>query len=219
MLDLILGAGLIVKAVLLILLALSVASWAIIAFKARELREADRHTRAFLEAFHEQPLDAVYEAARRHKASPLASIFRAGYRALGQMRRAHATAGQLPADALQGLRAQISWAHTDEGFRLERGLSLLATTGSAAPFIGLFGTVVGIMNAFRDIGASGSASLSVVAPGIAEALVATAVGLFAAIPAVVGYNYASARLGRLQEQMEAFQPELGESLQRAASQG
>lgn len=216
MLELILGAGIVVKAVLLLLLALSVASWAVIAYKTRELREADRHTRLFLEAFHEQPLDSVYEAARRHQASPLAALFRAGYRALSQLRRVHAREA-LPTDVVEGLRLRISWAQTDEGFRLERGLSLLATTGSAAPFIGLFGTVVGIMNAFRDIGASGSASLAVVAPGIAEALVATAVGLFAAIPAVVGYNYASARLGRLQEQMEAFRPELGESLRRAAA--
>jgi biopolymer transport protein TolQ len=219
MLELILGAGFVVKAVLLLLIAMSVASWAVIAFKTRELRSAERHTRAFLEAFHEQPLDMVYEAARRHRASPLASVFRAGYRGLSQLRRTHSGGGGIPREAIDNLTSRLSWTQTDEGFRLERGLALLATTGSSAPFIGLFGTVVGIMNAFRDIGASGSASLAVVAPGIAEALVATAVGLFAAIPAVVGYNYASARLGRLQEQMEAFGPELGESLRREASGG
>jgi biopolymer transport protein TolQ len=218
MFELILGAGFVVKSVLLLLIAMSVASWAVIAFKTRELRSAERHTRGFLEAFHEQPLDMVYEAARRHRASPLASVFRAGYRGLSQLRRTHSSAG-IPREAVDNLTSRLSWAQTDEGFRLERGLALLATTGSSAPFIGLFGTVVGIMNAFRDIGASGSASLAVVAPGIAEALVATAVGLFAAIPAVVGYNYASARLGRLQEQMEAFGPELGESLRREASGG
>jgi biopolymer transport protein TolQ len=101
--------------------------------------------------------------------------------------------------------------------RLERGLSFLATIASSGPFVGLFGTVVGIMNSFESIGASGSASLAVVAPGIAEALVATAVGLFAAIPAAVGYNYTSARLNRLSARLETFCVEFCDQLRRSAT--
>ncbi len=216
MLEVILGAGIVVKGVLILLLLQSVSSWAVMAYKSGELRKAERQSRVLLEVFREQPLDLAYDAARRQRGSPLASVFRSGYQDLGQIRRAYAQAESVPPEAVNGLVARLSWVETDQGHRLERGLSLLATTGSSAPFIGLFGTVIGIMNAFRDIGASGSASLAIVAPGIAEALVATAAGLFAAIPAVVGYNYASARIGRLREQMEAFGVEFGEALRRAA---
>ena len=122
-------------------------------------------------------------------------------------------------DAIQEIIARLGWIQAQELQRLDRGVQFLATTGSSAPFIGLFGTVIGIMNAFRDIGVSGSASLAVVAPGIAEALVATAVGLFAAIPAVMGYNAARVRLGRLQTQLDAFRDELGEALRRSVGGG
>jgi biopolymer transport protein TolQ len=103
---------------------------------------------------------------------------------------------------------QISWAMTQESLRLESRLPLLATIGSATPFVGLFGTVVGIINAFTGIGAAGSASLAVVAPGIAEALIATAIGLFAAIPATIFYNIFVARLRDLQEAIRLFSSEL-----------
>jgi biopolymer transport protein TolQ len=216
MVELILGAGLIVKAVLLLLLGLSLVSWAVIAYKARELSGADRHTRAFLDVYRGQPLNHAYDISRRHEASPVACVFRSGYRDFGRLRKAHPT-GAIPGDTVEGIVARLAGVQTDEGHRLERGLPFLATTGSSAPFIGLFGTVIGIMNAFRDIGISGSASLAVVAPGIAEALVATAVGLFAAIPAVIGYNYASARLARIQERTDVFRAEFAESLRRAAN--
>ena len=106
---------------------------------------------------------------------------------------------------------------TSEAHRLERGLSFLATVGSAAPFVGLFGTVVGIMLAFMEIAATGSASFDVVAPGIAEALIATAVGLFAAIPAVIAYNYTSARVSFLIERLDAFLTEYGDLLRRTGA--
>jgi biopolymer transport protein TolQ len=219
MVELVLGAGPIVKAVLMLLLGISLISWAIIAYKSRELSSAERQTLAFLDAYREHPLGMVYDTARRHQASPLAVVFRAGYRDLTRLRKAHPDKQPLPKDEVDGVVARLLWVQTDVGHRLERGLAFLATTGSSAPFIGLFGTVVGIMNAFRDIGISGAASLAVVAPGIAEALVATALGLFAAIPAVVGYNYASARLGRIREQMDAFRAEYGELLRRLSNGG
>jgi biopolymer transport protein TolQ len=218
MVELILGAGLIVKGVLLLLLALSLFSWAVIAYKARELSSADRHTQAFLDVYRAQPAGLAYDAARRHEASPVACVFREGYRDLSRLRKADPKS-PLPTETIEGLVARLGWVETDECHRLERGLSFLATTGSSAPFIGLFGTVIGIMNAFRDIGISGSASLAVVAPGIAEALVATAVGLFAAIPAVIGYNYASARIGRIQDRTDVFRTEFVEALRRAANRG
>jgi biopolymer transport protein TolQ len=218
MLDLILGAGLVVKLVLLALLFMSVASWAVILFKARELRAAELDTEGFLEAYLERPLDTVFEAAKDYPSSPLSAIFQSGYRDLSQLTRLSGSADAIPAAQVEGVAQRLAWVQTEEGHRLQRGLSFLATVGSSAPFIGLFGTVVGIMNSFNDIGQTGSANLAVVAPGIAEALVATAVGLFAAIPAVIGYNYMSARLERLLERLEAFRSEFADSLRRSSSQ-
>jgi biopolymer transport protein TolQ len=217
MLDLILGAGIIVKAVLFGLVFMSVASWAVILYKARELRAAELDTEGFLEVYLERPLDAAFEAARDYPASPLAALFQAGYRDVTQLTRLAGSAHSIPPSQLDGVAQRLAWIQTEEAHRLQRGLPFLATTGSSAPFIGLFGTVVGIMNSFHDIGQSGSASLAVVAPGIAEALIATAVGLFAAIPAVIGFNYMNARLDRLLERLDAFRAEFADSLRRSAS--
>jgi biopolymer transport protein TolQ len=217
MLDLIFGAGLVVQAVLLVLIGLSVGSWAVILFKARELRGAESDTEAFVEAYLERPFDAVYGDAKEYRSSPLATLFEAGYKDLAQLRRFAASGNAVSPEQVDALVIRLEWIQTDESHRLERGLPFLATVGSSAPFIGLFGTVVGIMNAFRDIGASGSASLAVVAPGIAEALVATAIGLFAAIPAVIGYNYLGARVNRLIERLAAFRGELAQSLRRVGA--
>jgi biopolymer transport protein TolQ len=213
-LDLILGAGLIVQGVFALLALLSVSSWAIIFYKARELRSAELDTESFLDAYLERPLDSAYEAARRFPGSPFSTLFSAGYRDVAQLRRSSGSGENVSVGQLDAVANRLGWIETEEAHRLERGLSFLATTGSAAPFIGLFGTVVGIMNAFRDIGASGSASFAVVAPGIAEALLATAVGLFAAIPAVIAYNYIGARVGRMVERLEAFRSEFAQSLRR-----
>jgi len=214
MLDLIFGAGLVVQAVLFLLIGLSIASWAVIAYKARELRAAESDTESFVEAYLERPFDSVYGDAKEYRSSPLATLFEAGYKDLGQLRRFAASGNAVAPEQVDALVIRLEWIQTDETHKLERGLPFLATTGSSAPFIGLFGTVVGIMNAFRDIGASGSASLAVVAPGIAEALVATAIGLFAAIPAVIAYNYLGARVNRLVERLAAFRGELAQSLRR-----
>ncbi len=217
MLDLILGAGLIVKAVLILLIVTSVASWAVIIFKTRELSAAESDTEDFLATYLDRPLDAVFNVARKQTRSPLARLFQAGFKDLARLERLEGSSQGIPAEQIEGIVHRLAWIQTEEAHRLERGLSFLATTGSAAPFVGLFGTVVGIMNSFRDIGASGSASLAVVAPGIAEALIATAVGLFAAIPAVIAYNYTSARISFLVERLDAFLTEYGDLLRRTGA--
>ncbi|MFB3118357.1 MAG: MotA/TolQ/ExbB proton channel family protein, partial [Myxococcota bacterium] len=184
-------ASWLVQFVLLLLLILSVVSWTVIAFKWRELRRAEQDSEAFLEVYHEGSFDAAYEAARDLDRGPLSAIFLDAYGVINRMARFSGKSAMeaLTEGHLQALTRQIAWTGSREALRLERGLPFLATTGSAAPFIGLFGTVIGIINAFQGIAQSGSASLAVVAPGIAEALIATAVGLFAAIPATVFYNH------------------------------
>ncbi len=211
MFDLILGASPVVKAVLIALALASISSWAVILLKYRELSRAEDDTRRFLEVYLGAPLEAAYEAARDRVASPMAAIFRAGFEEISS--RDPRPAG----DRVEGVIRRLEWVRTEEVHRLERGLSFLATIGSSAPFVGLFGTVVGIMNSFTDIGTSGSASLAVVAPGIAEALVATAVGLFAAIPAVIAYNYSSARLTHIGDRLDVFRSEFGEALRERAA--
>ena len=214
MLDYILGSSPVVSAVLLLLILASISSWAILIMKFRELRAAERDTEEFVEAYLDSPLDATYDIARRNTASPLATVFKAGYTELARLEKLQGARGQVTRDQLDGVISRLGWIRGEEVHRLERGLSFLATVASSGPFVGLFGTVVGIMNSFESIGASGSASLAVVAPGIAEALVATAVGLFAAIPAAVGYNYSSARLNRLSARLETFCAEFCDQLRR-----
>ena len=173
--------------------------------KFRELRAAERDTEEFVEAYLESPLDTTYEVARRHPASPLATVFKSGYTELARLEKLQGARGHVTRGPGRG-RDQP--ARLDPRRRGRTGSSAGSRSWprsrAPAPFVGLFGTVVGIMNSFESIGASGSASLAVVAPGIAEALVATAVGLFAAIPAAVGYNYSSARLNRLDARLETF---------------
>lgn len=214
MLDYILGSSPVVSAVLLLLILASISSWAVLLMKFRELRAAERDTEEFVEAYLESPLDTTYDIARRNTASPLATVFRSGYTELARLEKLQGTRGTVTRDQIDGVISRLGWIRGEEVHRLERGLSFLATVASSGPFVGLFGTVVGIMNSFESIGASGSASLAVVAPGIAEALVATAVGLFAAIPAAVGYNYSSARLNRLSARLETFCAEFCDQLRR-----
>ncbi|NRA02620.1 MAG: MotA/TolQ/ExbB proton channel family protein [Myxococcales bacterium] len=216
MFDLILGAGIVVQAVLLLLLFLSVASWAIIVFKLREFRAVEAASAGFLDAYLGGSIASAREAARTRENSPLCAVFSGGYEDLRRLHENGTDAGEVEPELLEGAVQRLAWVQTEQAHRLERGLSFLATTGSAAPFIGLFGTVVGIMNAFGEIGTSGSASIAVVAPGIAEALFATAAGLFAAIPAVIAYNYMSARLGRILEQTDSFRGEYAERIRRLA---
>jgi len=212
--ELILQASLIVKLVLLILATFSVVSWAIIIQKWRELRIAEGEDEEFLEMFHGGSFSNAHNLARELQASPLAAIFLA---AVGEAQHLAKQSGQtapirLNPGQVKLLVRHLGWIIGEENRRLERGLSFLATTGSSAPFIGLFGTVVGIINSFQSIGAAGSASLAVVAPGIAEALIATAVGLFAAIPAVMGYNRFVSELRHIGDDVERFRGELEEDI-------
>jgi biopolymer transport protein TolQ len=145
----------------------------------------------------------VNEAAKKYQGSPLAALFQSGFKEVAQLSRA---TSQNPSSSpkLETLSRMLAKASNAEVTRLEKMMGFLATTGSVTPFIGLFGTVWGIMDAFQKIGIVRSASLVTVAPGIAEALIATAVGLFAAIPAVIAYNYFLHRIKELITEMEDF---------------
>ena len=209
LLALVWQASWLVQLVIVMLAAASVLSWAAIVFKWRELSAAEQDSEAFLEAYHEGSWDAAYEAARNLDRSPLSAIFLMAHGELKRFAKYRGRGGEAVDEAQRRtVGRQIAWAVTQESLRLESRLPLLATIGSATPFVGLFGTVVGIINAFTGIGAAGSASLAVVAPGIAEALIATAIGLFAAIPATIFYNIFVARLRDLQEAIRLFASEL-----------
>jgi len=195
LLTFIIKAGIVVKIVLLILLFFSIFSWAIIFYKFRFLSRVERESEEFQRSFlKSRDWTTLYHSTKRLTLTPLANLFRAIY----------------PAEEMgeEEVRRALKRVETLEAARLERYLTFLATTGSTTPFIGLFGTVWGIMNSFRGIGRVGSASLAVVAPGIAEALIATAAGLAAAIPAVIAYNYYLSRVRRNIVMMEDFSQEL-----------
>jgi biopolymer transport protein TolQ len=213
-------ASWVVQLVMLLLAAFSILSWAAIVFKWRELRGASEDDEAFLEVFHEGTYEQAYRAAHDCDRGPLPAIFLAAHAERVQMQKYAGRKPDAPLDESQVERIarRIRWAASEEGRRLESRLGLLATTGSSTPFIGLFGTVIGIMDAFENIGQAGSASLAVVAPGIAEALIATAIGLFAAIPATIFYNIFVARLREIEASIDLFTHELEEDLRRESAQ-
>ena len=215
LLTLVWQASWLVQLVILMLAAASVVSWAAIVFKWRELTAAEQDSEAFLEAYHEGSWETAYDSARNLDRSPLSAIFLVAHGELKRFAKYRGRTGEGVEPAqLRAVSRQIHWATTQESLRLESRLPLLATIGSATPFVGLFGTVVGIINAFTGIGAAGSASLAVVAPGIAEALIATAIGLFAAIPATIFYNIFVSRLRDLQEAIRLFAGELESDVAR-----
>ena len=219
-LDLVLQASLIVKLVLVILAIFSVTSWALILYKWRELRRAQQDSEAFVEIYHDGSFESVYEAARQLHRAPVSAIYLDGYVEMNRLAKYASGPGrQLSAQQIEGICRHVSWAASRELLGLERGLSFLATTGSSTPFIGLFGTVVGIIDAFTGIAAMGTASLAVVAPGIAEALIATAMGLVAAIPATIFYNQFIGRLRHIAAAVDLFSAELQEDLQRRGAAG
>ncbi|MDH5202395.1 MAG: protein TolQ [Nitrospirota bacterium] len=195
-LQLVLRAGWVVKGVLILLLFFSVVSWAIIFFKQRYFSRANKETEQFLRAYRTgRDPKTIYQSTRSLMLSPIANVFKAVY-----MDEAHKEKSEI--------KRLLRRYEALESAKLEKYLNFLATTGSTTPFIGLFGTVWGIMNSFESIGASGAASLAVVAPGIAEALIATAAGLAAAIPAVIAYNYYLSMARRMIIEMEDFSEEL-----------
>jgi biopolymer transport protein TolQ len=199
----------VVWAVLLILVFFSVFSWTIIFFKRRSLRLAVVQNKAFLEAFKtRRALAEVGEAAKRFKSSPLAALFLAGFKEIAYLAKSQKDSGTNGGASLDNLSRALAKASNAEVAKMEKLMSFLATTGSVSPFIGLFGTVWGIMDTFITIGVTRSTSLTSVAPGIAEALIATAVGLFAAIPAVMAYNFFLHRIKDQVSDMEDFSLEL-----------
>ena len=211
--DMIMHAGPMGQMVMLTLLLFSLASWSIIFMKTRMFKKAIRETDDFLEAFwSSKTLNDANDAAEAHPLSPEAAVFQAGFSELQKINkirsREESSTENEPLEmqlaTMDNLKRSIRKAESQEVADLGRSLSFLATTGSATPFIGLFGTVWGIMSSFHDIGMRGSASLAVVAPGISEALVATAAGLAVAIPAVIAYNYFANQLGDIENEMHNF---------------
>lgn len=212
---LVVQASLVVQIVLGILLAASMGSWAIIFRKrmvvSRARRDADRFENSFWSGGDLSSLYRTVEA--RGKTSGMESIFEFGFREFARLRAQGGVAADM---LLEGSRRAMRVAQLKEIERLEQSLATLATVGSTSPYVGLFGTVWGIMSAFSSLGNVQQATLAMVAPGIAEALIATAMGLFAAIPAVVAYNRYADQVGRLELRYDGFMEELSTILQRYA---
>ncbi|MDW8470188.1 MAG: protein TolQ [Burkholderiales bacterium] len=215
--SLVVGASPVVKGVMLLLVAVSFMSWMFIFRKWFAIRRAREQTDRFEREFWSgNDLAALYQGAvnARHTIGSLERIFEAGYREFAKLR------GQRGADAamlVDGARRAMRATFQREMDYLERHLAFLASTGSVSPYVGLFGTVWGIMHAFRSLASVQQATLAQVAPGIAEALIATAIGLFAAIPAVVAYNRFSHDIDRLAIRFESFMEEFSNVLQRQAA--
>lgn len=191
--------------VLILLVAASVMSWAIIFLKWKELQKITGENKTFLKEFwNAKNLDEVEEKTESFRLSPIASLFRSGLRELRKIPSSSQENREDWGVAMENVQRSLQKASTEEVGNAERNVPWLATIASAAPFVGLFGTVWGIMNSFHQIGITGAASLGVVAPGISEALIATAVGLAAAIPAVVGYNYFAGEIRKLANELDGF---------------
>jgi biopolymer transport protein TolQ len=207
-LQIVSSAGLVGQGVLLLLAGASAVSWAIIVNKTLQIRRAERESAKFLAAFWQSKrLDAIYQAAEALPASPIGAVFRAGYVELSKVTQRKEGEASGMSDELGGIEnveRALKRAASSEVTALERRVSFLGTTASAAPFVGLFGTVWGIMSAFHKIYQMGNANLATVARPISEALIATAVGLFAAIPAVVAYNFFVSRIRVLDGEMQNF---------------
>ena len=207
------GSGAVVQGVLFLLLGFSVVSWAIIFTKHRQIRRAERESDRFIDIFWDaKNLTAINTASLDLKESPVAQVFRAGYQELVRLTRAKRQAAgsdEMSTDlgGVENVERAMKRATTQEVTKLERSLGFLATTASAAPFVGLFGTVWGIMNAFRGLSVTQSSSIQAVAPGISEALIATAIGLAAAIPAVIAYNHFAGKVRVLSAEMDNFASE------------
>jgi biopolymer transport protein TolQ len=215
--TLILHASIVVKAVMGLLVLVSFMSWMFIFQKAFVIRRAVAQTVKFEREFWGgQDLNALYQGAvtHRHSIGSLERIFEAGYREFAKLRGQREKSDA--SDMVDGARRAMRATYQREMDYLERHLAFLASTGSVSPYVGLFGTVWGIMHAFRSLANVQQATLAQVAPGIAEALVATAIGLFAAIPAVVAYNRYSHDVERLGNRFESFMEEFSNILHRQA---
>jgi len=224
LLDMVLNAGAMVQFVLLLLLFFSVVSWAIIFMKYLIIRKARRENISFLEIYMKSnKLSEMFAVSKRFTHSTVAEVFRSGYTEHVNLSKFMKDSPAVPEAAgvlsleirgIDNVERSLHRACSAGITRLESTLGFLATTGSVSPFIGLFGTVWGIMDTFSSIGARGSATLAIVAPGISEALIATAAGLAAAIPAVVFYNYFQNSIRRIVMEMDGFASELLNILER-----
>lgn len=215
--------GLVVQGVLVVLVLFSVISLGIIFFKFRQVYRANSQSQRFLDFFWKvKRFDSINDQLAQFTDSPLAVLFSEGFSEMKKLMDKGAEKEDpniISTDlgGIENIARALRRATTSEITRLEKYLTFLATTGATAPFIGLFGTVWGIMTAFKGIGETGSASLAVVAPGIAEALIATAVGLVAAIPAVMGYNHFQHKIKVLIAEMDSFSTEYLNIVQRTFS--
>lgn len=212
--DLVLGTGPVVQVVLWLLVAFSIGSWGIIIYKLNQISYARRESARFIAIFWESKnLAAIHTASMGLKRSPVAQVFRAGYQELLHLTRAKRQAvgaeGGFSTDlgGVENVTRAMKRQESVEITKLEAGVPFLATTGSTCPFIGLFGTVWGIMTAFLGLSAAHTSNIQAVAPGIAEALITTAVGLIAAIPAQVFYNHLIAKVRVLATEMANFTSE------------
>ena len=215
--QMMLNAGLMVQFVLLLLLFFSIASWAIILIKYRYIMKAFRESARFTDYFWKsRDLSNAFLKAKQLGSSPVARVFRVGYLELKKLSKSGVTISQSQSTEAETSSLSSMFTGTDnvkralrraintEMTKMTQMVPFLATTGNTAPFIGLFGTVWGIMNSFHGIGLKGSASLAVVAPGISEALVATAVGLGVAIPAVIAFNYFTQKIRVIETELQSF---------------
>jgi biopolymer transport protein TolQ len=220
------NAGLVVQLVLLLLLFFSIASWSIILIKLRYISKSYKESASFIDFFWKsRDLSNAFVKAKQMKNSPVARIFRVGYlelKKLSQSGMPLSSKSATPEDAslsarftgTDNIKRSLRRAINTEMTRLTQMVPFLATTGNTTPFIGLFGTVWGIMNSFRSIGLKGSANLAVVAPGISEALVATAAGLAVAIPAVIAFNHFNQKIRVIETELHSFSADLLNIIER-----
>ena len=207
--DLVTGSGPVVQGVLVLLVLMSVYTWGIVINKWVQMRRARKESSRFSEVFwNSRNLAQINDTSQKLQASPLASVFSAGHGELTQiLKGAEGDSDGNDFGDLYSVDRALKRAKAEEITKLEKGTTFLATTASAAPFIGLFGTVWGIMNAFIGLTGAKSTSIQAVAPGISEALIATAIGLAAAIPAAIFYNYYSQQIRVFSRSMDLFSAE------------
>ncbi|MFC1814249.1 MotA/TolQ/ExbB proton channel family protein [Thermodesulfobacteriota bacterium] len=225
----VMNAGLMVQFVLFLLLFFSISSWAIIAIKYRYIKKAVAESEAFTEFFWKsRNLSEAFSKSKQLQGSPIARIFRIGYLELKKVSQSGVPMPSHPSQSagsatvttslefvgIDNIKRALRRAINTEITRMMQMVPFLATTGNTTPFIGLFGTVWGIMNSFHSIGQRGSASLAVVAPGISEALVATAAGLAAAIPAVIAFNFFMSKIRTIETELHSFSADLLNIIER-----
>jgi biopolymer transport protein TolQ len=214
-LQLLLDSGPMAKLVLLLLLSASIFCWAIIITKWRSLASALAENEQFLNVFwHGKSIEEIFAKSDKFARSPVAAVFKSGFKELKKLSSGEPKT--LEDQGVDNVERSLMRASNAEIARLERYVGFLATTASAAPFVGLFGTVWGIMNSFQSIGATGAANLAVVAPGISEALITTAAGIAAAVPAVVAYNHFVGKIKRLGVEVDNFSHDFLNIVQRSA---